>query len=73
MPNKTGKLSPKKASKVFSAKKEVTVKDAKKLSNLFKWRKAQDKKIRLSDNLEVYFMGFVSGACFLFIIWTLSV
>jgi len=73
MQSKKGKLSPQKAAKVFSAKKEVTEGDAKKLSNLFKWRKAEDKRIRLSDNLEVFFMGFVAGASLLYIIHVLSV
>lgn len=73
MPNKKGKLSPQKAAKVFSAKKEVTEGDAKKLSNLLAWRKAEDKRIRLSDNLEVFAMGIVVGGALLFIIHVLSV
>lgn len=73
MPSKKGKLSPQKAAKVFGAKKEVTEKDAKKLANLFRWRKAENKRIRLSDNLEVFFLGFTAGACALFIVWVLFV
>lgn len=73
MQSKKGKLSPQKAAKVFGAKKEVTEKDAKKLSNLLAWRKAEDKRIRLSDNLEVFFIGFVAGASLLYIIHVLSV
>ena len=68
MPRKTGKIVPRTV-KAFSAKKEVTEKDAKKLKPLTKWL---EKKVKSNDT-EVFFMGFVTGACALFIVWALSV
>ncbi len=54
-----------KMKKVFSAKKEVTKSDAKKLKNLLKWRLNEDMKIRFSDNWYVLsfgvFIGFILG------------
>lgn len=40
---------------------------------ILNFEKAQAYKNRVSDNLEVFFMGFVAGASLLYIIHVLSV
>lgn len=40
---------------------------------ILKFEKAQAYKNKVSDNLEVFFMGFTAGACAVFIVWVLSV
>jgi len=41
--------------------------------NLEKWEKLQAYRNRVSDNLEVFFLGFTAGASTLFIVYVLSV
>lgn len=60
MPRKT-------AGKVQSPKAAAASK-----KNLETWVKAQAYKNRVSDNLEVFFLGFLAGACILFIVWVLK-
>lgn len=62
MPRKTaGKL--KQSAKAAAASKR----------NLANWESLQAYKNRVSDNLEVFALGFVAGACALFIVHVLSV
>jgi len=41
--------------------------------NIANWEKLQAYKNRVSDNLEVFFLGFTAGASALFIVYVLSV
>lgn len=61
MPRKTaGKL--KSAKQIAAATK-----------NILAFEKVQAYKNRISDNLEVFFLGFLAGSCFLYIVYVLSV
>lgn len=61
MPRKT-------AGKLQSAKAAAASK-----KNLANWERLQAYKNRVSDNLEVFFLGFLAGGCFLYIVYVLSV
>lgn len=54
--------APKAVKELFKAKKEVTVKDAKKLKPLTRYWKGRLIEARNSDNWRVFFVGVVIGA-----------
>lgn len=63
MPRKTaGRIVSKSAKQIAAATKTILA-----------FEKAQAYKNRVSDNLEVFALGFVAGACALFIVHVLSV
>ncbi len=67
MPRKTaGKLSPRKVAK--SAKQIAAA-----TKTILNYEKVQAYKNQVSDNLEVFALGFLAGACALFIVYVLSV
>ena len=63
MPRKTaGKIVPRSAKQIAAATKTILAVE-----------KAQAYKNRVSDNLEVFFLGFLAGGCALFIVHVLVV
>lgn len=62
MPRKTAGKVNRSAKQIAAATKTILA-----------FEKAQAYKNKVSDNLEVFFMGFTAGACTLFIVWVLSV
>jgi len=66
MQSKKGKLSPQKAAKTPKQIAAAT-------KTILNFEKAQAYKNRVSDNLEVFFLGLVAGASLLYIIHVLSV
>lgn len=54
--------APKAVKELFKAKKEVTVKDAKRLKPLTNYWAGRLKEARDSDNWRVFFVGVVIGA-----------
>jgi hypothetical protein len=61
MPRKTaGRIVPKSAKQIAAATKTILA-----------FEKAQAYKNRVSDNLEIFSMGFLAGACLIYIIHVL--